>query len=166
MQECGVFFDHFTDHRWAIKMLPVMAAVFRKRKRSVGSSWRIDETYIKVTGKWMYLCRAIDRAGDTVDFLLTAKRDKAADRRFLERVMIKAKAYAAQNEHSALAPHGIERRDPGPSDVQIQILYCGVCHSDLHTARNEWKRVRLFSATRNASHAAILNTSLAACRPA
>lgn len=56
--------------------------------------------------------------------------------------MIKAKAYAAQNEHSPLAPHGIERRDPRPSDVQIQILYCGVCHSDLHTARNEWKNTQ------------------------
>ena len=56
--------------------------------------------------------------------------------------MIKAKAYAAQNEHSPLAPHGIERRDPRPSEVQIQILYCGVCHSDLHTARNEWKNTQ------------------------
>jgi len=64
--------------------LPVMAAVFRKRKRPVGASWRMDETYIKVAGKWKYLYRAVDRAGDTVDFLLTAKRDKAAARRFLE----------------------------------------------------------------------------------
>jgi transposase-like protein len=87
MQERGVFVDHSTVHRWAIKMLAVMAAVFRKRKRSVGSSWRMDETYIKVAGKWMYLYRAVDRAGDTVDFLLTAKRDKAAARRFLERAI-------------------------------------------------------------------------------
>jgi len=47
----------------------------------------MDETYIKVSGKWMYLYRAVDRAGDTVDFLLTAKRDKAAARRFLERAI-------------------------------------------------------------------------------
>ena len=53
--------------------------------------------------------------------------------------MVKAKAYAAVDEHSALAPYELERRDPGPEDVQIQILFCGVCHSDLHTARNEWK---------------------------
>ena len=53
--------------------------------------------------------------------------------------MVKAKAYAAVDERSALAPYEIERRDPGPEDVQIQILFCGVCHSDLHTARNEWK---------------------------
>ena len=53
--------------------------------------------------------------------------------------MIKAKAYAAQDERSALSPFAIERRAPGANDVQIEILYCGVCHSDLHTARNEWK---------------------------
>ena len=87
MRERGVFVDHTTVHRWAIKMLPVLAAVFRRRKRLVGLSWRMDETYIKVAGQWKYLYRAIDRAGDTVDFLLTAKRDLAAARRFLERAI-------------------------------------------------------------------------------
>jgi len=53
--------------------------------------------------------------------------------------MIKTSAYAAQSPSSPLAPFTIERRDPGPTDVQIDILYCGVCHSDLHTAKNEWK---------------------------
>ncbi|PKY11459.1 hydroxyacid dehydrogenase [Acidithiobacillus marinus] len=48
------------------------------------------------------------------------------------------KAYAAQSSTSPLAPHDIERREPGPEDIKIEILYCGVCHSDLHTARNEW----------------------------
>lgn len=52
--------------------------------------------------------------------------------------MIKSKAYAAQSATSSLAPFEIQRRAPGPDDVQIDILYCGVCHSDLHTARNEW----------------------------
>ncbi len=52
--------------------------------------------------------------------------------------MIKSKAYAAQDASSPLAAFEIQRRDPGPEDVQIEILYCGVCHSDLHTARNEW----------------------------
>ena len=87
MRERGVFVDHTTVHRWAIKMLPMLAAVFRRRKRPVGRSWRMDETYIKVSGQWKYLYRAVDRAGDTVDFLLTAKRDLAAARRFLERAI-------------------------------------------------------------------------------
>ena len=50
----------------------------------------------------------------------------------------KIRAYAAQAATTPLAPFEIERRDPGPDDVQIRILHCGVCHSDLHTARNEW----------------------------
>jgi transposase-like protein len=87
MQERGVFVDQTTVHRWAIKMLPVLAAVVRRRKRPVGLSWQMNETYIKVVGHWKYHFRAVDRAGDTVDFLLTAKRDKAAARRFLERAI-------------------------------------------------------------------------------
>jgi uncharacterized zinc-type alcohol dehydrogenase-like protein len=52
--------------------------------------------------------------------------------------MIRTKAYAAQDARSPLAPWSFERRDPGPKDVQLDILYCGVCHSDLHQVRNEW----------------------------
>ncbi len=52
--------------------------------------------------------------------------------------MSNAKAFAAQNQTSPLAPHSIQRREPGARDVEIKILYCGVCHTDLHFARNEW----------------------------
>ena len=85
MRERGVYVDHATVHRWALKIVPVLGAVFRRRKRPLGSSWRMDETYVKVAGQWKYLYRAVDRDGSTVDFLLTAHRDKAAARRFLER---------------------------------------------------------------------------------
>jgi uncharacterized zinc-type alcohol dehydrogenase-like protein len=53
--------------------------------------------------------------------------------------MIKTNAYAAMNQSSPLIPFSIERRSPGPTDVQLEILFCGVCHSDLHQARNEWR---------------------------
>ncbi len=56
--------------------------------------------------------------------------------------MLPSKGYAAQSATSALAPFAFERRDPGPADVQIDIVYCGVCHSDLHTARSEWPGTR------------------------
>ncbi len=87
MQESGVFVDHSTVHRWSLKILPVLAVIFRRRKRPVGTSWRMDETYIKVAGQWKYLYRAVDKTGDTADFLLTAKRDKAAARCYLERAI-------------------------------------------------------------------------------
>ena len=87
MAERGVFVDHATVHRWSIKILPVLAAVFRRRKRPVGISWRMDQTYINVGGQWKYLYRAVDRAGATIDFLLRAHRDYAAARAFFERAI-------------------------------------------------------------------------------
>jgi uncharacterized zinc-type alcohol dehydrogenase-like protein len=56
--------------------------------------------------------------------------------------VLSSKGYAAQSATSPLAPFAFERRDPGPADVQIDIVYCGVCHSDLHTARSEWPGTR------------------------
>ena len=87
MAERGVFVDHSTLHRWSMKILSVLAAAFRRRKRPVGLSWRMDETYVKVGGLWKYLYRAVDRDGDTIDFLLRAKRDHAAARAFFERAI-------------------------------------------------------------------------------
>ena len=87
MVERGVDVDHSTMHRWAIKMLRVLASVCRRRKRPVGKSWRMHETYIKVAGEWKYLSRAVDKNGATVDFLMRAKRDHAAARTFFERAI-------------------------------------------------------------------------------
>ncbi|MCP3709479.1 IS6 family transposase [Paraburkholderia sp. CNPSo 3274] len=85
MAERGIEVDHSTVHRRAIKLLPVMEKAFRRHKRPVGKSWRMDEIYIKVKGRWKYLYRAVDKAGNTIDFLLRAHRDKAAARRYFEK---------------------------------------------------------------------------------
>ena len=87
MAERGLLVDHSTVHRWALKLLPLLEKAFWRRKRAVGKSWRMDETYIRVGGQWKYLYRAVDKAGNTIDFLLCAHRDKAAARRYFEKAI-------------------------------------------------------------------------------
>jgi len=87
MEERGVSVDHSTVNRWAIKFLPLLEKLFHKHKRPVGGSWRMDETYIKVNSQWKYLYRAVDKAGKTIDFLLRAKRDKAAATAFFRKAI-------------------------------------------------------------------------------
>src|SRR5471032_1187512 len=87
MAERGIEVDHSTVHRCAIKMLLVLEKAFRRHKRAVGRSWRVDETYITIKGKWKYLYRAVDKAGHTVEFLLRAHRDKAAAHRYFEKAI-------------------------------------------------------------------------------
>ena len=82
MKERGVEIDHATVNDGS-SMTQILEVEFRKRKKAVGTSWRMDETYIKVKGKWRYLYRAVDKEGKTIDFLLTKKRDKKAAKRFL-----------------------------------------------------------------------------------
>ena len=83
MEERGVEVDHSSVQRWVVKYTPILETEIRKRKKAVGSSWRMDETYIKVKGKWHYLYRAVDKENNTIDFLLTEKRDKKSAKRFL-----------------------------------------------------------------------------------
>jgi putative transposase len=87
MQERGLTIDHATINRWVLKYSPLLEAHARKFRKPVLGSWRLDETYIKVKGKWKYLYRAVDKNGQTIDFLLTAKRDRAAARRFLHKAI-------------------------------------------------------------------------------
>jgi transposase-like protein len=87
MEERGVQVDHATINRWVIKYSPLLEDAFQRRKRPVGISWRLDETYIKVKGMWRYLYRAVDKEGKTIDFLFTEHRDEAAAKRFLVKAM-------------------------------------------------------------------------------
>jgi putative transposase len=87
MQERGVPVDHATINRWVIKYSPPLEAAFHRQKRPVWISWRLDETYIKIKGQWSYLYRAVDKTGQTIDFLLTEHRDERAARRFLTKAI-------------------------------------------------------------------------------
>jgi len=87
MGERGVTVDHSTLNRWVIKYAPEFEKVFRRRQRPVGRSWRLDETYVKIKGKWAYLYRAVDKEGQTIDFLLTPHRDRDAAEAFLHKAI-------------------------------------------------------------------------------
>jgi transposase-like protein len=87
MAERGYNVDHSSVQRWVIHYAPRIEKAFRKTRKKVGNRWRLDETYVKIKGEWKYLYRAVDKQGDTIDFLLTAKRDKRAARRFLKKAI-------------------------------------------------------------------------------
>ena len=88
LAERGVEVDHSSVYRWVRKFTPQLEVAFRKgNKRPVSKSWRMDETYIRVKGKWTYLYRAVDRDGQTLDFLLSERRDLSAARRFFKRAI-------------------------------------------------------------------------------
>jgi transposase-like protein len=80
----GLSIDHSTVHRWVVHFLPVLLQRFHQRKRAVTGKWHVDETYIKVRGRWMYLYRAIDSRGDTVEFHFSEHRDLAAAKRIFQ----------------------------------------------------------------------------------
>ncbi len=87
MAERGIEVDHSTINRWVLKYAPELDRRIRPQLRSTNDSWRVDETYIKVKGQWKYLYRAVDSQGNTLDFLLSAKRDAPAAQRFLRKML-------------------------------------------------------------------------------
>ncbi len=79
--------DHTTIHRWVQAYAPELDKRIRSHLQPTNDSWRVDETYIPVKGEWKYLYRAVDSQGNTLDFLLTAKRDATAAERFFRKML-------------------------------------------------------------------------------
>ena len=123
MTERGVVVAHTTILRWVQRYVPEFEKRWNRYARPVNGSWRCDETYIKVRGRWTYLYRAVDKYGQTVDFLLSQRRDVAAVKRFFSKAIrqngtpwvITVDAYAAS--HRALR----ELKSSGSMSRRVQI---------------------------------------------
>jgi glucosamine-6-phosphate deaminase len=87
MAERGLHLSHTTIMRWVQRYAPEFERRWTRFARKVGRSWRVDETYLKVRGRWVYLYRAVDRDGDTVDFRLSPTRDVAAAKAFFRKAL-------------------------------------------------------------------------------
>jgi transposase, IS6 family len=84
MAERGLSLDHSTIARWVLRYAPILSQRIRSEMRKPNRSWRVDETYVRVAGRWTYLYRAVDSAGNTIDFMLSPNRDLTAAKHFLQ----------------------------------------------------------------------------------
>jgi IS6 family transposase len=87
LAERGLRADHVTVWRWVQRYAPELERRLRQRLKATNDSWRVDEMYVRVKGKWVYLYRAVDSNGATIDFLLSAERDTASAERFLTKAV-------------------------------------------------------------------------------
>jgi transposase-like protein len=130
MAERGIAVDHATVHPWTIHYAPLLMERLNRRKRAVTRRWHMDETYIKVRGRWMYLYRAIDSNGDTVEFWFSERRNLTAAKRFLRK---------------ALKRHGRPERIviDGSQTNRQAILLCDTADRLQNRSRRELKPIRI-----------------------
>jgi transposase-like protein len=87
LAERGAEVDHVTVYRWVLRFTPLLAEAARPCRHAVGDRWFVDETYVKVAGRWRYVYRAIDQFGQVIDVFVSRRRDANAARRFFERAI-------------------------------------------------------------------------------
>ena len=87
LEERSLEADHTTVWRWVQRYGPELEQRLRRHLKATNKSWRVDETYVRVKGRWCYLYRAIDSAGATIDFLLSAKRDANAAKQLFRKAL-------------------------------------------------------------------------------
>ena len=114
LAERGLSVDHVTVWRWVQRYAPELERRLRRHLKPTNDSWRVDETYVRVKGKWVYLYRAVDSSGATIDFLLSAKRDAAAAERFL------GKALGGENHPSPRVINTDKHAGYPPAIVQLK----------------------------------------------
>lgn len=124
MQERGYEVDHSTIQRWVVYYAPRIEKASRKNKKQTGMRWRLDETYIKIKGEWKYLYRAVDKQGNTIDFLLTAKRDTKAARRFLDKAIGSGRKPSLINTDKSGANTAAIKQYNGDENKRVKIRQC------------------------------------------
>ena len=115
LAERGVQVDHVTVFRWVQRFTPLLIDAARPCRHAPGDRWFIDETYVKVSGRWIYLYRAIDQFGQVIDVLVSEKRDLAATRRFFTRALNTTLVTQAEviTDKAAVYPRVLDELAPG-----------------------------------------------------
>jgi transposase-like protein len=118
MNERGLSLDHTTIYRWVQAYAPELEKRIRPHLRPRSDSYRVDETYVKIKGEWKYLYRAVDSMGQTIDFMLSVKRDARAAKRFF-RKMLEAASHSSPRvinvDKNPACPPAVEQLKPSPT---------------------------------------------------
>jgi transposase-like protein len=114
LAERGVEVDHVTVYRWVVRFTPLLADAARPCRHQVGDRWQVDETYVKVAGRWRYVYRAIDQFGQVIDVFVSSQRDANAARRFFQQAIGATKITPAEivTDRAATYPMVLEELAP------------------------------------------------------
>jgi IS6 family transposase len=128
MRERGLSLDHTTIYRWVQAYAPELEKRIRPHLRLTNDSYRVDETYVKIKGEWKYLYRAVDSTGQTIDFMVSAKRDARAAKRFF-RKMLKAAPHSSPrvinvDKNPAYPPAVKQLKEEGTLPNRTQLRQC------------------------------------------
>jgi transposase-like protein len=116
LAERGAEVDHVTVYRWVLRFTPLLAEAARPCRHAVGDRWFVDETYVKVAGRWRYVYRAIDQFGQVIDVFVSRRRDANAARRFFEQAIGTVKVIPVEviTDRAATYPIVLDELVPAP----------------------------------------------------
>ena len=147
MVDRGLSIDHTTIYRWVQQYAPEIKKRSRGLFRPTNDSYRVDETYIKVKGQWKYLYRAVDSEGDTIDFMLSAKRDRKAAERFLKRALKAEHAWPPRVidvDQNAAYPAAVDNlKAEGVLDESCQLRTCKYLNNIIEQDHRTVKRLSI-----------------------
>ncbi|MFL6282441.1 MAG: IS6 family transposase [Pyrinomonadaceae bacterium] len=152
MRERGLSVDHTTVCRWVQKYAPEINKRMRPHLKMSGTSYRLDETYVEVETEWKYLYRAVDSAGQTIEFMLSAKRDVSAAKRFFKKLMRaehRRLPFTIGTDKHASYPEAFAssvKEKVLPPDCKLRrVKYLNnVIEQDHHAIRRRWRAMQCF----------------------